>query len=170
MAGFSPKTTRGLAFTLARNIACRYSKPNSVVDCREQQNERLFSNPRWTPHLSSPGRAPQPIIQTTTSNVNVGRAMCKTISHRLWPNSKKAANFFKIWHLWYSGTLSDTKSGLRVPGLARVLRGPCIGHLGLRLFLRSNCPVPDVSRFFVFRHANRQIFHVADRVELMFAD
>jgi hypothetical protein len=45
-----------------------------------------------------------------------------------------------------------------IPWLARVPQAPCIGHLGLRLFLRPNRSVP-LHVFFVVRHANREILH-----------
>jgi len=40
--------------------------------------------------------------------------------------------------------------------VARVPDAACIGHLGLRLFLRPDGPVPDAS----LRLANREILHV----------
>jgi putative transposase len=43
------------------------------------------------------------------------------------------------------------------PGWREFLK-PCIGHLGLRLFLRPNRSVP-LHVFFVVRHANREILH-----------
>ena len=55
-------------------------------------------------------------------------------------------------------------AGVSQPGpnwdVARVPNAAFVGHLGLRLFLRPDRPVPDASR--LLRHpAREQIFHVA---------